>query len=62
MSVDRRHFLKAVGSSLAVPLAASLPAAVRAQAPVEIVIWQWIPKFSDQVDLVSTNHKAAFAW
>ncbi|CAN7705366.1 MULTISPECIES: ABC transporter substrate-binding protein [unclassified Caballeronia] len=55
MSVDRRHFLKAVGSSLAVPLAASLPAAVRAQAPVEIVIWQWIPKFSDQVDLFNKS-------
>ncbi len=52
-TIQRRDFLKVAGASVAV---AALPAAVRAQEPVKIVLWSWVPDLQLQVDLFNAAH------
>ena len=51
--MERRDFLKAAGAGLAV---AALPAAVRAQEPVKLLVWAWLPDFQQQIDLFTASH------
>lgn len=49
----RRDFLKAAGAGLAV---AALPATVRAQDPVKLLVWAWLPDFQQEIDLFTAAH------
>jgi multiple sugar transport system substrate-binding protein len=52
-TMQRRDFLKAAGAGLAV---AGLPAAVRAQDPVKLLVWAWLPDFQLQIDMFTASH------
>jgi hypothetical protein len=52
-TMQRRDFLKVAGASVAV---AALPAAVRAQDPVKLLVWAWLPDFQQQIDLFTASH------
>ena len=52
-TMQRRDFLKVAGAGLA---AAALPAAVRAQDPVKLLVWAWLPDFQQQIDLFTASH------
>ena len=52
-TMQRRDFLKVAGAGLAVT---ALPAAVRAQEPVKVVLWSWVPDLQLQVDMFNAAH------
>jgi multiple sugar transport system substrate-binding protein len=55
-ALNRRDVLKTIGAGLVVPVAAGLPAQVRAADPITLNVWQWIPDFDVQVDLFNKAH------
>ena len=52
-TMERRDFLKVAGASVA---AAALPITVRAQEPVKILLWSWVPDLQLQVDMFNAAH------
>ena len=52
-TMQRRDFLKVAGAGLAV---AALPATVRAQEPVKVLLWSWVPDLQLQVDMFNAAH------
>lgn len=51
--IERRDFLKVAGAGMA---AAALPASLRAQEPVKVVLWSWVPDLQLQVDMFNAAH------
>src|SRR5262249_57731008 len=52
--VDRRHFLKVAGASMAGAAIPAVPAV--AEETVNLVLWAWLPDFQAQVDLFEKAH------
>ena len=52
-TMERRDFLKVAGASAAL---AALPVTVRAQEPVKVLLWSWVPDLQLQVDMFNTAH------
>ncbi|MBV8176428.1 MAG: extracellular solute-binding protein, partial [Verrucomicrobia bacterium] len=52
--MDRRHFLKVAGASIAAAAIPAVPAV--AEETVNLVLWAWLPDFQAQVDLFEKAH------
>jgi multiple sugar transport system substrate-binding protein len=52
--MDRRHFLKVAGASIAAAAIPAVPAV--AEETVNLVLWSWLPDFQAQVDLFEKAH------
>ena len=52
--MDRRHFLRIAGASIAAAAIPAVPAV--AEETVNLVLWSWLPNFQAQLDLFEAAH------